>query len=259
MFLLPRGYHHQFSNMQGDAAVRLMHYSYLPLAMTAIPYPEFFFDNPCRMPDVIADLNKFCSEAKLMEQPPDGNVRRLRSYWYGNFFSDMNSWEKLDVRATRGAGGKSVYILFPDCEIFAHMSVFPPRTYKKAHRHGPGRAIIIPAGEGFSVMWEEGREKVVVPWRECSLFVPPNRWFHQHFNTGGENARYLALHPPIQFFGKGEKIEDRARDEIEYTDEDPFIREKFEEELSKRGLTSLMPDEAYTDRSYEWSTKSGKQ
>jgi gentisate 1,2-dioxygenase len=136
--------------------------------------------------------------------------------------------------------------------------VFAAQTYKKAHRHGPGRAIIIPAGEGYSVMWEEGKEKIVVPWHECSLFVPPNRWFHQHFNVGGSNARYLALHPPMQFHGHAEKVEDRAKDQIEYPDEDPFIRQKFEEELAKRGVQSLMPDEAYSNRNYEWSKAMGK-
>jgi gentisate 1,2-dioxygenase len=139
------------------------------------------------------------------------------------------------------------------------MSVFAAQTYKKAHRHGPGRAIIIPAGEGYSIMWEEGKEKIVVPWRECSLFVPPNRWFHQHFNVGGSHARYLALHPPMQFHGHAEKVEDRAKDQIEYPDEDLFIRKRFEEELAKRGVTSLMPDEAFTKRNYEWSKAMGKQ
>ena len=32
---------------------------------------------------------------------------------------------------------------------------------------------------------------------------------------------------------------------------DPFIREKFEEELAKKGLTSMMPEEAYTDKDYQ--------
>ena len=34
--------------------------------------------------------------------------------------------------------------------------------------------------------------------------------------------------------------------------QDPWIRQKFEEELAKRGLTSLMPDGAYTDPDYQW-------
>jgi hypothetical protein len=102
-------------------------------------------------------------------------------------------------------------------------------------------------------MWEEGKEKVVVPWHEASCFVPPNKWFHQHFNAGGEPARYLALHPPMQFHGHAEKVEDRAKDQIEYVNEDPWVREKFEGELAKRGLTSLMPEAAYKDPSFEWN------
>jgi hypothetical protein len=39
---------------------------------------------------------------------------------------------------------------------------------------------------------------------------------------------------------------------IEYIDEDPWIREKFEGELAKRGLTTLMPADAYSVNSYDW-------
>ena len=87
------------------------------------------------------------------------------------------------------------------------------------------------------------------------MFVPPNKWFHQHFNVGATPARYLALHPPRQFRGHAEKIEDRAKDMIEYVNEDPWIRKKFEDELGKRGITSLMPEEAYKVSSYEWHPK----
>jgi gentisate 1,2-dioxygenase len=112
--------------------------------------------------------------------------------------------------------------------------------------------IVIPGGEGYSVMWQEGQEKIVIPWHEGSLLVPPNRWFHQHFNLGAAPARYLAFHPPMQFHGYAEKVEDRARDQIEYPDEDPWVRQYFESELAKRGLTSLMPERAYHDRNFEW-------
>ena len=72
---------------------------------------------------------------------------------------------------------------------------------------------MIPAGEGFSVMWREGQEdnKVVIPWHEGSIFIPPNKWFHQHFNVGESRARYLAFHPPVQFAGYAEKVEDRTQ------------------------------------------------
>jgi mannose-6-phosphate isomerase-like protein (cupin superfamily) len=259
MFVLPHGCHHQFSNMQGGKPVRLLHYSYLPLALSAVPDPDYFFNSPYSSPDGLSNQEALYSEAKLVQMSQSDAGLGLRAFWYGNFFPDMKAWDKLDANARRGAGGRSVYIQFPDSEVTAHMSVFPAQTYKKAHRHGPGRAIIIPAGEGFSIMWEEGQEKIVCPWHECSMLTPPNRWFHQHFNAGASTARYLALHPPMQFHGHAEKIEDRAKDQIEYPDEDPWMRRKFAEELGQRGVKSLMPDEAYTDRDYEWSRAMGKQ
>ena len=259
MFLIPHGAHHTFSNMQGDKPVRLLHYSYLPLALSAVPDPDFFFNNPRAAGDDLAEQEEYYSEAKMVQALEADEALGLRVYWYGNFFPDMKAWEKLDANERRGAGGKSVYIQFPNSEVSAHMSVFQPLTYKKAHRHGPGRAIVIPAGEGYSIMWEEGKEKIVCPWHECSMLVPPNKWFHQHFNAGGGPARYLALHPPMQFHGHAEKIEDRAKDQIEYIDEDPFIRKKFEEELARRGGKSIMPAEAYANRDYEWSKSMGKQ
>jgi hypothetical protein len=101
-------------------------------------------------------------------------------------------------------------------------------------------------------MWPEGADKIVVPWHEASVFVPPDRWFHQHFNVGADPARYLAFHGPQQAGQRAERIESRARDQYEYPDEDPWIRQKFESELSARGLSSLMPEQAYTDPDYKW-------
>ena len=92
----------------------------------------------------------------------------------------------------------------------------------------------------------------MIPWHEASVFVPPNRWFHQHFNVGAVPARYLAFHCPRGPMNASERVEDRAKDQIEYTAEDSIIRKTFESELGKRGITSLMPDQAYRDQKYEW-------
>jgi hypothetical protein len=249
MFLLPRGCYHQFSNAQGHRPARLIHFNYLPLAFATIPDPSYFFNNSYVDPWVIGDDQLF-SEAKIGvgDGPAVG-----RSYWTGNFFADMRAWDRLDPFRHRGAGGHVVSIRFPRSPIWSHMSVFPARTYKKAHRHGPGILIVIPSGEGFSVMWEEGKDKVFIPWHEGSVFVPPNRWFHQHFNLGEDPARYLALHAPRHLTGMAEKVEDLARDQIEYDNEDPWIRQTFEAELAKRNLASAMPKEAYSVPGYTWT------
>ena len=248
MFLLPRNQTHQLSNAQGNVPVRLVHYNFFPTALAGIPYPELFFNNdnflPVKEQSIDADLYSTATSAPSST----GSV-----LWWGNFFPDMAGWEKFRHQGSRGAGAAGVAMQFPHSPHFAHMSVIPTQKYKKGHRHGPGFAIAIPAGEGFSIMWKEGQEKVIVPWHEASIFIPPSRWFHQHFNTGTIPARYLALHPPVQF-AYDEKVDDRAQNQIEYVDEDPFIREMFKEALAKHGLETGMPDEAYTNRDFKWST-----
>src|SRR5690348_431657 len=251
MFLLPHNYTHQFSNMQGDKPARLLHYNYMPLTLSGVRDPNFIFANAYEGPDIQNEMD-FYSEAKMISQQNLDESWGRRAYWYGNFFPDMRAWDKLDSNARRGAGGRSVYIQFPDSEMSCHMSVFDARLYKKAHRHGPGRVIVIPVGEGYSIMWEQGGEKIVCPWQEATVFVPPEDWYHQHFNTGNIAARYLALGPLPQFRGKGETLADRAERQIEYTDEYPWILETFERALSKRGHKSLMPEAAYRDPEYRW-------
>lgn len=58
-----------------------------------------------------------------------------------------------------------------------------------------------------------------------------------------EDLRELALSP-------WEERECNAA--VVVLDEDPWIRETFEKELAKRGVKSLMPDEAYLDRDFQW-------
>lgn len=257
MFLLPRHHFHQFSNTHGSRPARLLHYNYFPLLLSASPDPAAFISTnrgEAGEPVTPIDLEELYAEPTLKTMTAEEvSWKRRGSVWVGSFFPDMSAWDKLTVTHNRGAGGRSVAMEFPGSEISCHMSMFPSRTYKKAHRHGPGRAIVIPAGEGYSVMWEEGKDKVVAPWKPGSLITPPNRWFHQHFNVGELPARYLAFHPPMQFDGHAERIEDRVRDQIEYVDEDPAVRERFESELARRGMTSLVPAEAYAARDYEWA------
>jgi len=216
--------------------------------MSVIPDPEYLF-SPHADPAWLAEQDDTdYSEAKFVQAPDGGGGR---AYWMGNFFPDMRVWDNLVPLKQRGAGGHVVTIRYPSSPMWNHMSVFPSKTYKKAHRHGPGTLIVIPTGDGYSYMWPEGHGKVFIPWHEASVFVPPNKWFHQHFNVGADPARYLAFHGPRGPVDN-ERVEDPSRDQIEYPQEDPLIRQTFESELGKRSLTTLMPEEAYQDPDYKW-------
>ena len=257
LFCLPRHCWHQLSNARGDRPARILNYNYLPVAMSGVPEPNVIFNNPYDMPELLygREGQEFYSEAKMVTSG-DGARRGQGTFWTANFIPDMSAWDKLVPFWGRGAGGTVVRIQFPGAEMSCHMSVFDPQLYKKGHRHGPGRVIVIPKGEGYSVLWPgdnlewgavEGAEKVVCPWQEGTIFVPPQNWYHQHFNTGTGEARYLALGPlRAQFQGEA------YSHQFEYPFEDPWIRNRFESEIGKHGLKTLMPKEAYVDPKFEW-------
>jgi hypothetical protein len=253
LFLLPRNHRCQLSNAQGHQVCRLLHLNALPLAMSVIPEPAHFFDNPNARPDYdlfAQDAEDYYSEAKLANH---GGTRG--ALWVGNFFPDLRAWDKLRPMRGRGAGGMGASLVIPHTYFRVGLPTMPVGTYKKAHWHGPGIVIVVPGGsEGFSFMWPDGEEKQFIHWHEGSAFVPPNRWWHQHFNAGGTPARYLTLHPPRHpMFGGGRRGKEKVNEpDIEYVDEDPVIRQTFEAELAKRGVKSLMPEAAYTDPDFEW-------
>jgi hypothetical protein len=82
------------------------------------------------------------------------------------------------------------------------------------------------------------------------LIVPPNMWFHQHFNTGITPSRYLAFkHEGVairneQGVPKAWISKRIGGDQIDYTDESPTVRKWFSEALARHGLKPRM-DEAY--------------
>ena len=130
--------------------------------------------------------------------------------------------------------------------LICHISEFPVGTYKKAHRHDAGANVVLLGGTGYSLLWAEGQPRMKIDWHERSMFVPPNMWFHQHFNTGPEPARYLAIRfgsmkfPIGKSFGVDESLKSGGS-QIEYEDEDPEIRALYEAELAKKGVKIQMP------------------
>jgi hypothetical protein len=79
-----------------------------------------------------------------------------------------------------------------------------------------------------------------------TTFVPEDMAFHQHFNTGQEAARYLAVRwgsTQFRFFRPADSGQDRDVNEggnqIEFTGEDPWIYQTYAEECAKH---SVKPD-----------------
>jgi len=89
--------------------------------------------------------------------------------------------------------------------------------------------------------------------KECTISVPPDCWYHQHFNTGGDSAKYMATTWIGQKYwskgigggGRTHRLNTvsfrEGRNMVDYPDEDAAIRSMFEEELKKIGVSSKMP------------------
>ena len=97
------------------------------------------------------------------------------------------------------------------------------------------------------VLWPDGAPPTKVDWHEGSVFVPPDFWWHQHFNAGAIPARYLAIrwgsvkHKLDDKYSRLDQDRATGGNQIEYADEDPAVRARFESELSKEGVQSRMP------------------
>jgi len=108
--------------------------------------------------------------------------------------------------------------------------------------------VIILTGEGFSLMWPEGEEPQRYDWQVGTLIVPPNKWFHQHFNTGATPARYLAFKHEVALIRNAQGVPTAwisrriGGDQIDYADERPEIRSLFAQELAKHGMQPRMAD-----------------
>lgn len=260
LFVLPRNVMFRLSN-SGQEPARLFSYNYRPLAMTSLPDVNLHFNGPWEEPALLGSDGQFFA-APVATASAESDGRGGRDAWQGNFFEDLRAWDELAPDRQRGVSADVVRIEFPGAQMSAHMSVIGPQTYNKAIKHGPGRIVILVAGEGMGVImaprgWENSElyrseekagithtgdpdeTRIISPLQEGSFFAVPDDWYHQHFNTGSGAARFLVLHPLPQFAGGP------YRHQMEYGDEDAWVRETFEHALAEKGLPSAMPEAAY--------------
>jgi gentisate 1,2-dioxygenase len=255
LFAIPRNARYKHINVSDDEPVRIVTETDLPTLFELFGDEEFIFDNTYEFTNA-SDSEYYSTEGTMFEGS------KFPAIWQSNFIPDIHTYDEIQHWRERGAGGASMQFNHPDTSLWSHISQMPVGTYKKAHRHHPGANVIILEGEGYSFMWsqedeEEGvdvDDKLLIEWGPGTLFPPPALWYHQHFNTGAEPARYLALHPSSLVFSGKDSIFDPVRtyNNIQYPDEDPDVRAYFQEQLQENGIESEMPEQAYEDADYDF-------
>jgi oxalate decarboxylase/phosphoglucose isomerase-like protein (cupin superfamily) len=237
LFAIPLNAWYQIYNGSGARRARLLAVTNAPTVMNLFADSDFVFECPYVFSKRFdGDADYFSGKGVLQ-----GRI------WESNFVPDTKSFPLISY-AERGAGGSNVKFKLARNTMWAHISEFPVGTYKKAHRHGPGAHVIILGGQGYTLMWKEGEPIRRYDWQEGSLVIPPDRYFHQHFNTGPTPARYLALRYSAARLHAREKrpmssvSTKLGGDQIEYEDEDPMVPEMYRNELAANGVELAMSE-----------------
>jgi oxalate decarboxylase/phosphoglucose isomerase-like protein (cupin superfamily) len=238
LFAVPLNARYQHFNGQGNAPVRYFAVTNAPFMLNLFHNLDFIFENDFVFGDRFSpeEEDYFTSKGQLWG-------RNLSV----NFVPNTKDMQLYDWKE-RGAGGSNINFDLAGNVMGAHISEFPVGTYKKAHRHGPGAHVTIVSGVGYSLLWPEGQEPRRIDWKPGSVVVPPEGWFHQHFNAGGQPARYLALRWNSWRFRFTGLTDERRIDQsvkeggaqIEYEDEDRKVHEMFEAALGKVGARCRM-------------------
>jgi oxalate decarboxylase/phosphoglucose isomerase-like protein (cupin superfamily) len=249
IFAIPLNTWHQHFNGSGREPARFVAVTNGPVVINLYGDTNFVFNTSYDFRE------RFGGEPDYFSQKSEQKGLLLET----NFVADAVNLPLISAKE-RGAGGGHIRFNMAKGSMNSHISQFPVGTYKKAHAHGPGAHVIILSGEGYTLMWAEGEQPRRYEWQVGTMIVPPNLWFHQHFNTGKTPARYLAFKHEVVSIRNAQGVPKAwisrrlGGDQIDYADEDPKVRTMFAEALAKHGLRSRM-EEAYLAERAELPSK----
>jgi len=233
LFSIPLNAWYQNFNGSGSEPARYIAVTNAPPMMRLFKDNKFIFNSDFKFESRYSgEDDYFSGNGKLYK----------RRVWESNFVANapdmaLYGWKE------RGAGGINAMLEMANNNTKSHISEFPIGTYKKAHRHGPGAHLVLLSGTGgYSLVWtkEDRSDMIKCDWQLGSMVVVPgDNCYHQHFNTGTNRARYLALrsgdqglHTPHS--GGGDFSDKSIKEggwQIEYGDEEHEIHEIFEKDL----------------------------
>jgi mannose-6-phosphate isomerase-like protein (cupin superfamily) len=224
-FAIPLNAWHQHFNASGGEPCRYFALTSQPVAFELFRDPEFIYNTSYTFKDRFdpGDPEFFSREGQYFTQYYGGIL-------HSNFIPDIRKIQ-LVPREKRGKGTRNMYIHMSGSAMLAHVSQFPVGRYKKAHRHGPGAHVFLLDSTGYTLMWNEGEKPQRYDWHEGTCISPPAGAWHQHYNTGNEPCKFVALHANTAV-----QKEEKGIEQIEFEDEDDSMRKMYEEECAKNGV-----------------------
>jgi mannose-6-phosphate isomerase-like protein (cupin superfamily) len=235
LFALPLNARYQFFNSSGNERARLAAVANIPMVMKQFRDADFVFGTGY----------DFASRWNPPDRAPSDGVFiptfEMRHMWEAELIPDVLAFDKLVESPNRGAGSANIQFVHGESTMRTHISQVGVGQYKKAHVHAAGANIVQLSGVGYSLYWFEGEKPRKVDWKFGLLHSPADDEWHQHFNVGDKPGRYLPMsfgnfrYPFTQANRRNiqHNYAVKSKIQIEYEDEDPYIRELFEQERAR--------------------------
>ena len=193
--------------------------------------------------------------------------RNDRHRSFSNVLPDIVNCE-LPLDGQRGPGHRTFFWNLAENTFDGFVAQYPSGRYSKCHAHESGPVLVCLRGKGYSITWpkqagthpwEEGKGDLVkrqdyVPGGMVSAAPGGAEWFHGHFGAAKEPLRVIAFlggyprrvagSPGDEVIGNNLDIR-RGGNTIEYRDEDPHVREMFQEALDREEAEFQMPEAVY--------------
>ena len=241
IFAIPLNCWYQHFNGSGQEVVRFVAVTNCPSVLNLYDDLDFVFNYPLRFQQALL------RRARLLHR--QGRAGRLPAAAPISSPTPINL--PLITAKERGAGGGHIrFNMAQGLDREPHLPV-PGRHLQEGACARAGRARHRALGRGLFADVAGGRGAARYEWKFGTLIVPPNAWFHQHFNSGPTPARYLAFKHSSPRNSQGVPMSWISRrlggTQIDYADEKPLVRQLFAEALAKHGLTPRM-DEVYDGR-----------
>ncbi|HLQ34868.1 MAG TPA: cupin domain-containing protein [Chloroflexota bacterium] len=189
LFCIPLNARHRHFNGSGSEPARYVGVTTAPVMMNLIRNEGFMFNNDAVFPERYNERDNYFAANVEMEEflgwdKPVGVA-------CANFFPSIHAIPMQE--SSRGRGGQSVTFELANGVLGAHIMQMPGGRFSNVHRHGPGAHVLWLQGEGYTLMWPDGGEKIKEDWGPGTMLVPPSWWWHQHAAVSQEPVQHLAL------------------------------------------------------------------
>ena len=266
LFVLPPNVNHRLINATNER-VLIVATTNLPPIMNIFRDRNFILNNDYEFSQYYSDDPDFYKYDEKLYAWELNKRAQTRT----NFYPDIVNCE-LPLDNQRAPGYRRIQPGWRGLEgvYGGFISQYPPGRYSRAHRHGAGAVIVCLRGRGYTYSWDA--ELGTTPWQDGHgdqvnelHYIPGGlvaaapgggNWFHQHFGVSQDYFRVLNFEngPTPRIYNGGDEratgasgnltIREGGRS-VGYSAEDPYVRDFFESELAKDGMSSNMSEELY--------------